>query len=120
MADFWEPAPAATPCRRQRPDGVRCAINAGPDRAGTTRLQPGTSRRGEQDIDDADRLRTLWAASALADALTLLDSLAAMQRISYRQMAAFGLFGDDWLARLDRRRAKALELMAMEEPVSRR
>jgi lysozyme family protein len=43
-----------------------------------------------------------------------------MQRTSYRQMAAFGLFGNGWLARLDRRRTRALELMALVEPVSRR
>ena len=46
--------------------------------------------------------------------------LTAMQRTSYRQMAAFGLFGEGWLARLDRRRTKALEFMALEEPLSRR
>ena len=56
----------------------------------------------------------------MTDRLTLLEALTAMQRTSYRQMAAFGLFGDGWLARLDRRRARALELMAADEPVSRR
>jgi hypothetical protein len=43
-----------------------------------------------------------------------------MQRTGYRQMAAFGLFGDGWLTRLDRRRQKALEMMALSEPLSRR
>ena len=57
---------------------------------------------------------------ALSDTLTLLDALTAMQRTSYRQMAAYGLFGEGWLARLGRRRARALEWMALEEPVSRR
>ena len=50
----------------------------------------------------------------------MLDALTAMQRTGYRQMAAYGLFGESWLARLDRRRTKALELMAAEEPLSRR
>jgi lysozyme family protein len=57
---------------------------------------------------------------ALADPLTLLDSLTAAQRTDYRRMAAFGLFGENWLARLDRRRAAARALMAEMEPVSRR
>jgi lysozyme family protein len=56
----------------------------------------------------------------LADTLTLVDALAAMQRGSYRQMAAYGLFGEGWLARLDRRRTTALALMAQVEPLSRR
>jgi lysozyme family protein len=71
------------------------------------------------DIDGAVGPETLKRV-ALADTLTLVDALAAMQRSSYRQMAAFGLFGDGWLARLDRRRATALELMAQMEPLSRR
>ena len=117
MADFWN---------RIRCDALPVgidlmafdhAVNAGPDRAGRAlQLAVGHKRA---DIDGAVGPDTLGRV-ALADTLTLLDSLAAMQRTSYRQMAAFGLFGDDWLARLDRRRAKARELMAMDEPVSRR
>ena len=57
---------------------------------------------------------------ALSDTVTLLDSLTAAQRANYRQMAAFGLFGTSWLARLDRRRAAALDRMALAEPLSRR
>ena len=93
------------------------AVNAGTDRAGRAlQLAAGYER---EDLDGAvgpDTLRHV----ALADTLTLLDALAAMQRASYRQIAAYGLFGEGWLARLDRRRGKALELMAMKETVSRR
>jgi lysozyme family protein len=117
LADFWN---------RARCDGLPAgidlmvfdhAVNAGPDRAGRALQLAAGHRRG--DVDGAIGPETLGRV-ALADTLTLLDALAAMQRTGYRQMAAFGLFGDTWLARLDRRRTKALELMALEEPLSRR
>jgi len=93
------------------------AVNAGPDRAGRAlQLASGHKRAN---VDGAIGPDTLGRV-ALSDPLTLLDSLSAMQRTLYRQMASFGLFGEGWLARLDRRRAKALEMMAMEEPLSRR
>jgi lysozyme family protein len=117
LADFWN---------RTRCDGLPAgidlmvfdhAVNAGADRSGRTlQLAVGQKRT---EIDGAVGPETLGRA-ALADTLTLLDALAAMQRTNYRQMAAFGLFGEGWLARLDRRRAKALELMALEKPLSRR
>jgi len=117
MADFWN---------RSRcdalPPGVDLmvfdhAVNAGADRAGRALQLAVGQRRAE--IDGAIGPDTL-SRVALADTLTLVDALAAMQRTSYRQMAAFGLFGEGWLARLDRRRAKAMEMMAVAEPVSRR
>jgi lysozyme family protein len=117
LADFWN---------RSRCDGMPAgidlmvfdhAVNAGADRAGRAlQLAVGHNR---EDIDGAIGPDTLGRID-LSDTLTLLDSLAAMQRTGYRQMAAFGLFGDGWLARLDRRRAKAQEMMALEEPLSRR
>ena len=117
LADFWN---------RSRcdalPPGIDLmvfdhAVNAGSDRAGRAlQLAAGHKR---DDIDGAIGPDTL-ARVALAERLTLLDALAAMQRTGYRQMAAFGLFGEGWLARLDRRRAKALETMAVAEPLSRR
>jgi lysozyme family protein len=116
MADYWN----RTRCDAL-PMGIDLmmfdhAINAGPDRAGRSlQLAVGQKR---SDIDGAVGPHTL-SRIALTDTLTLLDALTAMQRTSYRQMAAFGLFGDGWFARLDRRRAKALELMAMAEPISR-
>jgi lysozyme family protein len=93
------------------------AVNAGPDRAGRAlQLACGHKRAVADGAIGPDTL----ARVMLADPLSLLDALAAMQRTGYRQMAAFGLFGDGWLARLDRRRTAALERMALEEPVSRR
>ena len=93
------------------------AVNAGTDRAGRALQLACGHKRGE--IDGAVGPETL-ARVALGDTLTLFDALAAMQRTGYRQMAAYSLFGENWLARLDRRRTKALELMAAEEPLSRR
>ena len=117
LADFWN----RTRCDAL-PVGIDLmvfdhAVNAGPDRAGRAlQLAVGTKRDG---IDGAVGPDTIGRVG-LSDTLTLLDALAAMQRTGFRQMAAFSLFGDGWLARLDRRRAKALELMAEAEPVSRR
>jgi lysozyme family protein len=93
------------------------AVNAGPDRAGRALQLACGHRRAE--VDGAVGPDTLGRV-ALADRLTLIEALTAMQRTGYRQMAAFGLFGEGWLARLDRRRATALTLMAMDEPISRR
>jgi lysozyme family protein len=116
LADFWN---------RTRCDGLPSgvdlmvfdhAVNAGSDRAGRA-LQLAVGHRRDE-VDGAVGPDTLGRA-ALADTPTLLDALAAMQRTGYRQMAAFGLFGEGWLARLDRRRAKALEMMAQDEPLSR-
>jgi lysozyme family protein len=117
MADFWN---------RSRCDALPAgvdlmvfdhAVNAGPDRAGRAlQLACGHKRAA---IDGAVGPETLGRV-ALADRLTLLDALTAMQRTGYRQMAAYGLFGEGWLARLDRRRTKALALMAEDEPLSRR
>jgi lysozyme family protein len=117
LADFWN----RTRCDAL-PPGVDLmvfdhAVNAGADRAGRA-LQLAVGHRRD-DVDGAVGPDTLGRA-VLADTLTLLDALAAMQRTSYRQMAAFGLFGEGWLARLDRRRAKAMELMVAEQPLSRR
>jgi lysozyme family protein len=117
LTDFWN----RTRCHAL-PAGIDLmvfdpAVNAGPDRAGRA-LQLACGHRREE-IDGAVGSDTL-ARVALADTLTLLDALSAMQRTGYRQMAAYGLFGEGWLARLDRRRMKALEMMAMEEPLSRR
>ena len=117
MADFWN----RTRCDAL-PPGLDLmvfdhAVNAGPDRAGRA-LQLAAGQKREE-IDGAVGPDTLSRVD-LADTLTLLDAVAAMQRTSYRQMAAFGLFGEGWLARLDRRRRKALELMAEVEPLSRR
>lgn len=117
LADFWN----RTRCDAL-PPGIDLmvfdhAVNAGPDRAGRAlQLASGHKRT---DIDGAVGPDTLGRV-ALSDTLTLLDALTAMQRTSYRQMAAYGLFGEGWLARLGRRRARALEWMALEEPVSRR
>ncbi|MGD0433559.1 MAG: glycosyl hydrolase 108 family protein [Acetobacteraceae bacterium] len=117
IADFWNRVRCDA-----LPPGVDLmmfdqAVNAGPDRAGRAlQLAVGQKRA---DVDGAVGPDTM-SRVALADTLTLLDAVTAMQRTSYRQMAAFGLFGDGWLARLDRRRTKALELMALAEPVSRR
>jgi lysozyme family protein len=116
-ADFWN---------RTRCDAVPAgldlmmfdhAVNAGPDRAGRAlQLAAGHDRA---EVDGAVGPDTL-ARVTLIDPLTLLEALAAMQRTGYRQMAAYGLFGESWLARLDRRRTKALELMASEAALSRR
>ena len=117
LADFWN----RTRCDAL-PPGIDLmmfdhAVNAGPDRAGRAlQLACGQKRA---DIDGAVGPETLGRV-ALTDRLTLLDALTAMQRTGYRQMAAYTLFGETWLARLDRRRTKALELMAAEEPLSRR
>lgn len=117
LADFWN---------RSRCDGLPPgidlmvfdhAVNAGSDRAGRALQLAVGHKRAE--IDGAIGPDTL-SRVGLTDRLTLLDSLTAMQRTGYRQMAAFGLFGEGWLARLERRREKALEMMAMEEPLSRR
>ena len=117
LADFWN----RTRCNAL-PPGIDLmvfdhAVDAGPDRAGRALQLACGHRRSE--IDGAVGPDTLERV-ALSDRLTLLDALTAMQRTGYRQMAAFGLFGENWLARLDRRRTKALELMAVDEPVSRR
>ena len=93
------------------------SVNAGPDRAGRA-LQLAAGQRRE-DIDGAIGPDTLGYVE-LMDTLTLLDALSAMQRTTFRQMATFGLFGEAWLARLDRRRVRALEMMALAEPLSRR
>jgi lysozyme family protein len=117
LADFWNRARCEA-----LPPGIDLmvfdhSVNAGPDRSGRAlQLACGQKRA---DIDGAVGPDTV-ARAALADTLTLVDALTAMQRTSYRQMAAFSLFGDGWLARLDRRRIKALELRAEEEPLSRR
>jgi lysozyme family protein len=117
LADFWNRARCDA-----LPLGIDLmvfdhAVDAGPDRAGRAlQLAVGTKRA---DIDGAIGPETLDRVD-LADTMTLLNALTAMQRTSYRQMAAFGLFGETWLARLDRRRTAALELMAAGEPVSRR
>src|SRR5580704_15035905 len=105
LADFWNRARCDA-----LPPGIDLmvfdhAVNAGPDRAGRA-LQLAVGQR-HADIDGAVGPDTLGRV-ALADTLTMLDAVAAMQRGSYRQMAAFGLFGEGWLARLDRRRTKAL------------
>jgi lysozyme family protein len=117
LADFWN----RTRCDAL-PSGIDLmvfdhAVNAGPDRAGRALQLACGQKRAE--IDGAIGPDTLGQVS-LSDTLTLLDALTAMQRTGYRQMAAYGLFGENWLARLDRRRTKALELMAEEEPLSRR
>jgi lysozyme family protein len=117
LADFWN----RTRCDAL-PPGIDLmmfdhAVNAGPDRAGRAlQLACGHKRA---DIDGAVGPDTLGRVS-LTDTLTLLDALTAMQRTGYRQMAAYTLFGENWLARLDRRRTKALTLLAADEPVSRR
>ncbi len=117
LTDFWN----RTRCDAL-PPGIDLmvfdhAVDAGPDRAGRAlQLACGHKRA---DIDGAVGPDTLERV-ALADRLTLLDALTAMQRTSYRQMAAYGLFGETWLARLDRRRTKALALMATDQPLSRR
>jgi lysozyme family protein len=117
MADFWNRVRCDA-----LPSGIDLmvfdhAVSAGPDRAGRAlQLAAGQPRA---DIDAAVGPETLERAE-LVDRLTLLEALTAMQRTLYRQMAAFGLFGEGWLARLDRRRAKAMELMTLEEPLSRR
>ena len=117
MTDFWN----RTRCDAL-PPGIDLmvfdhAVNAGPDRSGRAlQLAIGHKRT---DIDGAIGPDTL-SRVALADTLTLVDALAAMQRASYRQMVTYGLFGEGWLARLDRRRLKALELSALGEPISRR
>jgi lysozyme family protein len=117
LADFWN----RTRCDAL-PPGIDLmvfdhAVNAGPDRAGRAlQLACGHKRAA---IDGAVGPDTL-ARVGLADRLTLLDALAAMQRTGYRQMAAYGLFGEGWLARLDRRRNKALEFMTEDEPLNRR
>jgi lysozyme family protein len=117
LADFWN---------RSRCDALPIgvdlmvfdhAVDAGPDRAGRALQHAvGHSRTA---IDGAIGPETL-ASVAVTDTVTLVDALAAMQRTTYRQMAAFSVFGEGWLARLDRRRARALEMMALEEPLSRR
>jgi lysozyme family protein len=117
LTDFWN----RTRCDAL-PSGIDLmvfdhAVNAGPDRAGRALQLACGHRRAE--VDGAVGPDTLGRVE-LADRLTLVDALAAMQRTGYRQMAAFGLFGEGWLARLDRRRATALTLMAMDEPLSRR
>jgi lysozyme family protein len=117
MADFWN----RTRCDAL-PLGVDLmvfdhSVNAGADRAGRALQLAVGHKRSE--VDGAIGPETLERAG-MEDILTLVDALTAMQRTSYRQMAAFGLFGDGWLARLDRRRAKALQLMALGEPLSRR
>lgn len=116
LTDFWN----RTRCDAL-PPGIDLmvfdhAVNAGPDRAGRALQLACGHKRAE--IDGAVGPDTIGRV-ALSDTVMLLDALAAMQRTGYRQMAAFGLFGDGWLARLDRRRAKALDLMAREEPLSR-
>jgi lysozyme family protein len=117
LTDFWN----RTRCDAL-PPGIDLmvfdhAVNAGPDRAGRAlQLACGQQRAT---VDGAVGPDTLGRVR-LSDTLTLLDALSAMQRTGYRQMAAFGLFGEGWLARLDRRRVKALELMMLEEPLSRR
>jgi lysozyme family protein len=117
LTDFWN----RTRCDAL-PPGVDLmvfdhAVNAGPDRAARAlQLACGHKRA---DVDGAVGPDTINRVT-LSDSLTLLDSLAAMQRTGYRQMAAYGLFGEGWLARIDRRRAAALELMALDEPLSRR
>jgi lysozyme family protein len=93
------------------------AVSAGPDRAGRA-LQRAVGAKWEA-VDGAIGPDTLDPAN-LMDPLVLLEAVAAMQRASYRQMAAFGLFEETWLARLDRRRNAALALMAETEPLSRR
>jgi lysozyme family protein len=117
LADFWN----RTRCDAL-PPGLDLmvfdhAVNAGPDRAGRALQLAVGQKRAE--IDGAVGPDTLQRVE-LADTLTLVDALAAMQRGSYRQMAAYGLFGEGWLARLDRRRTTALALMAQVEPLSRR
>ena len=117
LADFWN----RTRCDAL-PPGLDLmvfdhAVNAGPDRAGRAlQLAVGQKRT---EIDGAVGPATLRHVG-LADTLTLIDALAAMQRTLYRQMAAYGLFGETWLARLDRRRTSALALLAEMEPLSRR
>jgi lysozyme family protein len=117
LSDFWN----RTRCD-SLPPGIDLmvfdhAVNAGSDRAGRALQLACGHRRAE--IDGAVGPDTLDRVE-LTDRLTLLDALAAMQRTGYRQMATYGLFGEGWLARLDRRRTKALELMAVDEPLSRR
>jgi lysozyme family protein len=117
LADFWN----RTRCDAL-PPGIDLmvfdhAVNAGPDRAGRALQLAVGHKRAE--VDGAVGPDTL-AAVRLTDTAPLLNALSAMQRTSYRQMAAFGLFGEGWLSRLDRRRTKALELMALREKVSRR
>lgn len=117
LADFWNR------CRCDAlPAGIDLmvfdhAVNAGPDRAGRA-LQLAVGLRRDQ-IDGAVGPATL-ADVAVAEPVNLLDALAATQRTGYRQMAAFTLFGKNWLARLDRRRVKALDLMAETQPAGRR
>jgi lysozyme family protein len=117
LADFWN----RTRCDAL-PPGIDLmvfdhAVNAGPDRAGRALQLACGYKRAE--IDGAVGPDTL-ARVELTDRLTLLDALTAMQRTGYRQMAAYGLFGEGWLARLERRRSTALELAAVDEPLSRR
>lgn len=114
MADFWNR------CRCDAlPAGIDLmvfdhAVNAGPDRAGRA-LQLAVGRRRD-DINGAVGPATL---GQVVQAAALLDTLAAIQRTGYRQMAAFTMSGESWLARLDRRRAKAWEWMAETEPLGR-
>jgi lysozyme family protein len=117
LADFWN----RTRCDAL-PTGIDLmvfdhAVDAGPDRASRAlQLAIGTHREG---IDGAIGPETIGLVD-LTDPATLLEALTAMQRTGYRQMAAFGVFGEAWLARLDRRRAKALEQMAEAEPLGER
>ena len=107
LADFWNRARCDA-----LPDGIDLmvfdhAVNAGPDRAARALQMAAGQKRSAQ--DGAVGQATL-AHVAEADPRGLLDALAETQRIGYRRMAAFGLFGDNWLARLNRRHAKSQDI----------
>jgi lysozyme family protein len=96
------------------PDGVDLmtfdhGVNAGPGRSGTI-LQQAAGLTGAA-VDGGIGPQTL-AAVGQVDPATLIASMAALQRSYYQSLANFALYGNGWLARVDRRLASATAMLA--------
>ena len=109
------PAPmAAAPGGSALPAGVDLmvfdhGVNAGPAR-GVRSLQAALGF-DPTDQDGANGPHTIAAATA-ADATATIGAMADNQEAYYRSLASFADFGNGWLARLGRRKAAALAMIA--------
>ena len=84
-------------------------VNAGPAR-GVRSLQAALGF-DPTDQDGANGPHTIAAATA-ADATATIGAMADNQEAYYRSLASFADFGNGWLARLGRRKAAALAMIA--------
>ncbi len=107
-ADFWNRMQCG-----EMPAGIDLmvfdqGVNAGPSRS--VRLLQQALGFADADVDGCVGPQTL-GATAKADPAALIAGLANRQAAFYRSLTDFDVFGDGWLARVDRRRQAAMAML---------